>query len=69
MRFATNTQDGVADHGDADHGAADHEGQARAGAVSDAGIHPLAGDVTVVGLVRAGLAAGNLRSRSERRVS
>ena len=42
MRFATYTQDG---------------GPARAGVVSDAGIHPLPEDVTVLGLVRAGLPA------------
>jgi 2-keto-4-pentenoate hydratase/2-oxohepta-3-ene-1,7-dioic acid hydratase in catechol pathway len=42
MRFATYAQDG---------------GPARAGVVSDAGIHPLPQDVTVLGLVRAGLPA------------
>ena len=42
MRFATYAQDG---------------GPARAGVVSDAGIHPLPGNVTVLGLVRAGLPA------------
>ena len=40
MRFATYEENG---------------GPARAGAVSDAGIHPLPGGVTVLGLVRAGL--------------
>ena len=43
MRFAT-----YADNGD---------GAARAGVVSDAGIHPLPADVTVLDLVRAGLPA------------
>jgi 2-keto-4-pentenoate hydratase/2-oxohepta-3-ene-1,7-dioic acid hydratase in catechol pathway len=47
MRFATYAQDGSADHG----------GPSRAGVVSDAGIHPLPPDVTVLGLVRAGLSA------------
>ena len=42
MRFATYAQDG---------------GPAQAGVVSDAGVHPLPGDVTVAGLVRAGLPA------------
>ncbi|HEX5300318.1 MAG TPA: fumarylacetoacetate hydrolase family protein [Streptosporangiaceae bacterium] len=42
MRFATYTQDG---------------GPVRAGVVSDAGIHPLPGGVTVLGLVQAGLPA------------
>jgi 2-keto-4-pentenoate hydratase/2-oxohepta-3-ene-1,7-dioic acid hydratase in catechol pathway len=42
MRFATYAQDG---------------GQARAGVVSGSGIHPLPEDVTVLGLVRAGLPA------------
>jgi 2-keto-4-pentenoate hydratase/2-oxohepta-3-ene-1,7-dioic acid hydratase in catechol pathway len=45
MRFATYTQGGAASHG----------GPGRAGVVGDAGIHPLPGDVTVLGLVRAGL--------------
>jgi 2-keto-4-pentenoate hydratase/2-oxohepta-3-ene-1,7-dioic acid hydratase in catechol pathway len=45
MRFATYTQGGAASHG----------GPGRAGGVGDAGIHPLPGDVTVLGLVRAGL--------------
>ena len=47
MRFATYAQDGSADHG----------GLTRAGVVSDAGIHPLPPDVSVLGLVRAGLPA------------
>jgi 2-keto-4-pentenoate hydratase/2-oxohepta-3-ene-1,7-dioic acid hydratase in catechol pathway len=42
MRFATYTQEG---------------GPARAAVVSDAGLHPLPQDVTVLGLVRAGLPA------------
>jgi 2-keto-4-pentenoate hydratase/2-oxohepta-3-ene-1,7-dioic acid hydratase in catechol pathway len=57
MRFATYAEDGRADHATTDHG-----GTARAGVVSDAGIHPLPADVTVLDLVRAGgpaaLAAG-----------
>jgi 2-keto-4-pentenoate hydratase/2-oxohepta-3-ene-1,7-dioic acid hydratase in catechol pathway len=52
MRFATYARGGSADHG----------GPARAGVVSDAGIHPLPEDVTVLDLVQAGrpaaLAAG-----------
>ena len=47
MRFATYAQDGSADHG----------GPARAGVVSEAGIHPLPQDITVLGLVQAGLPA------------
>jgi len=49
MRFATYTDNGGAGEGDGR--------QARAGVVSDAGIHPLPADVTVLGLVRAGLPA------------
>src|SRR5690349_12115584 len=52
MRFATYAQDGPTGN----------DRPARAGVVSDAGIHPLPEDVTVLGLVRAGrpaaLAAG-----------
>jgi 2-keto-4-pentenoate hydratase/2-oxohepta-3-ene-1,7-dioic acid hydratase in catechol pathway len=47
MRFATYAQDG----------ATAKDRPARAGVVSDAGIHPLPEDVTVLGLVQAGLAA------------
>jgi len=49
MRFATYAQDG---------------GPARAGVVSDAGVHPLPEDVTVLGLVQAGLPAA--RAAGER---
>ena len=48
MRFATYERDG---------------GPARAGVVSDAGIHPLPEDVTVLGLVRAGLPAALTSAR------
>jgi len=47
MRFATYAQDG----------ATANDRPARAGVVSDAGIHPLPEDVTVLGLVQAGLTA------------
>lgn len=47
MRFATYAQGG----------AAGNDGPARAGVVSDAGIHPLPENVTVLGLVQAGLPA------------
>jgi 2-keto-4-pentenoate hydratase/2-oxohepta-3-ene-1,7-dioic acid hydratase in catechol pathway len=47
MRFATYARGGTTGT----------EGPARAGVVSDAGVHPLDEDVTVLGLVRAGLPA------------
>jgi 2-keto-4-pentenoate hydratase/2-oxohepta-3-ene-1,7-dioic acid hydratase in catechol pathway len=49
MRFATYAQDA---------------GPARAGVISDAGVHPLPEDVTVLGLVRAGLSAALAAGRS-----
>ncbi|HEY3878794.1 MAG TPA: fumarylacetoacetate hydrolase family protein [Trebonia sp.] len=70
MRFATYTEpaadpagaatDGAPPDRGAEHGAV----SARAGVVSDAGIHPLPADVTVLDLVRSGLAAA--RAAGER---
>jgi len=57
MRFATFTELASADPGDASRGAFGPPGTARAGVVSDAGVHPLPDGVSVLGLVRAGLAA------------
>jgi 2-keto-4-pentenoate hydratase/2-oxohepta-3-ene-1,7-dioic acid hydratase in catechol pathway len=57
MRFATFTELAAAEPGDPGRSASGPPGTARAGVVSDAGVHPLAAGVTVLDLVRAGLPA------------